>query len=157
MPTFCICSECCTIGDLPFLVYNCVQATTSNLRSQHTSRSVSDMPFCDYFKYNSKNTRCLQVYYTPNDSSTTEDALFYVKSHKAVAIYKLWPIQTTLSCYLVCKYECQQNSESLRLYYNTLTISFLPRFIFQKHKLRSDLRAAIQQLQQCLCTTCWLY
>ena len=40
---------------------------------------------------NSKTTGCLQLYYTPNDSSTTEDALFHVKSCKAFATYKLWP------------------------------------------------------------------
>ena len=91
----------------------------------HASQSLSDTPFCAYFKYNSKNTRCLQVYYTPNDSSTAEDALFYVKSSKAVATYKLRPVQTSLSCYFVCKYEWQQNSGRLWLYYNTVTIAFL--------------------------------
>ena len=65
---------------------------------EHSLLSLSDTPFCAYFKYNSKNTRCLQVYYTPNDCST----LFYVKIGKAVATYKLRPIRTSLYCYLVC-------------------------------------------------------
>ena len=127
MPMFYICSECSTIGDLPFLVYNYVQVMTTKLQPQ-TCITVSFWhAICAYFKYNLKNSRCLQIYYTPNDFSTTKDALFYVKSSNAVATYKLQPIQTSLSCYLVCKYEWQQNSGHLRLYYNTVTIVFLPR------------------------------
>ena len=56
-------------------------------------------------KYNLKTTVCLQLCYTPNNSSTTEEALFHVKSGKAVATYKLCPspppVQTLQSCYFL--------------------------------------------------------
>ena len=57
------------------------------------------MPFCAYFKYNSKTTMYLQLCHTPKNSSTTRDALFHVTSGKAVATYKVRP-QTSLFCYL---------------------------------------------------------
>ena len=37
------------------------------------------------------------------------------------------PVQTSLSCYFVHKYEWQQKSGCLQLYYNTVTTAFLPR------------------------------
>ena len=58
---------------------------------KHVSMSLSDTPFSAYFNYNFKTMMCLQVCYTSNNSSTTEDALFDVTSGKAVATYKLWP------------------------------------------------------------------
>ena len=94
---------------------------------KHTSRSLSDTPFNAYFMYNSKTTHCLHLHYTPNDSPTTEDALFYVKSGKAVATYKLRPRTNIAVFYLLRKYEWQQNWGRLQLYYNTVTIAFLPR------------------------------
>ena len=94
---------------------------------KHAPWCLSNVPFCVYFKYNSKTTGCLQLYYTPNDSSTTEDALFHVKSCKTVATYKLWPrANIVLSCYFVHKYEWQQKSGRLRLIIHQTT-AFLPR------------------------------
>ena len=58
---------------------------------KHASRSSLDTPFCVHFKYNTKTTDGLQLYYTANGSFTTKDALFHVKSSKAVGSYKLWP------------------------------------------------------------------
>ena len=37
------------------------------------------------------------------------------------------PVQTSLSCYFLHKYKWQQNSGCLRLYYNAVTIAFLPK------------------------------
>ena len=97
---------------------------------KHASWSLFDTPFCAYFKYNTKTTGCLQLYYTPNDSCTNEDALFHVKSCKAVVTYTSYgPMQISLSCYLVRKYEWQQKSGHLQLYYNTVTTAFLPRLL----------------------------
>ena len=94
---------------------------------KYTWQSLSNTLFCVYFEYNSKTMQCLQLYYTPNDSSTTEDALFHVKRSKAVPTYKLLPHTNVAVCYFVRKYEWQQNSGSLWLYYNTVTTAFLPR------------------------------
>ena len=58
---------------------------------KHASQSLSDTPFCAYFKYNSKTTSCLLLYYTLNDSSHTKDALFHVKSGEAVVTNKVKP------------------------------------------------------------------
>ena len=94
---------------------------------KHASWSLSGTPFCAYFKYNSKTMGCLQLYYTPNDSSTTENALFHVKSGKAVATYKLRPC-TNITVLLFCvQVEWQQNSGHLQVYYNTVTTTFLPK------------------------------
>ena len=93
---------------------------------KNTSWLLSDMSFCAYFKYNSNNKSCLQVYYIPNNTSTTKNALFYVKNSKAVATYKLWPIQTLLSYYFEHKYKWQHNSGCQWLYYSTVMIAFLP-------------------------------
>ena len=93
---------------------------------KHASWSLFDTPFCAYFKYNSKTTGCLQLYYTPNDSSTTEDALFHVKSCKAVVTYKLQLRANIAVLLFVRKYEWQQNSGRLQMYYNTVTTDFLP-------------------------------
>ena len=49
---------------------------------------------CAYFKYNSKTMGCLQLYYTPNDSFTTKDALFHVKSY------------CNLQAMALCKHRC---------------------------------------------------
>ena len=157
MSAFYIRSKGSTIEDLPFLVYNRRELRLVTYSPKHTLLSVSDTPFCAYFKYNSKNTRCLQVYYTPNDSTTTDNALFHVKSGKAVATNKLQPVQTLLSCYLVHKYEWQQTQgayDCIITQYQSLSYQGC---IFQKHKLKSDLRAVIQRLSQCLCTICRLY
>ena len=40
---------------------------------KYASHSLSDPPFCVYFKHNSKTAGCLRLYYMLNDSSTTED------------------------------------------------------------------------------------
>ena len=72
---------------------------------KHASQSLFDTPFCAYFKYNSKTTGCLQLYYTPTDFSTTEDTLFHVKSCKAVATYRLQPHANIAIFYFVHKYK----------------------------------------------------
>ena len=88
---------------------------------------LSNTPFCVYFKYNWKTTAYWQPYYKPNDSSTTEDALFHVKSAKAVATYKLWPCANITVLLFCVQVWMTTNSGCLRLYYNTVTTAFLPR------------------------------
>ena len=67
---------------------------------KHTSLSLSDTSFCVYFKYNLKTTVCLQLCYTPNNSSTTEDACFMLQVAKQLQPTSFGPIETSLSCCL---------------------------------------------------------
>ena len=71
------------------LVQSCMRVILASYSPKHVSQSLFNTSFCAFYKYNPKTTGCLQLYYTPNDSSTTEDALFDVKSCKAVKTYKL--------------------------------------------------------------------
>ena len=73
---------------------------------------------------------CLQLYYTPYDSSTTEDALFYVRSCKAVATYKLRPCANIAVLLFFAQVRMTKKSGCLRLYYNTVTTALLPRLHF---------------------------
>ena len=120
---------------------------------KHASRSLSDTPLYVYFKCYSKTMGCLQLYCTPNDSSTIEDDLFCVKSGEAAATNKLLGLrQTLLSCCFVHKYEWQQHWGCLWLYYNTVTTAFLPGFhvieILPEVRLMSW--GAVQRLSWCL-------
>ena len=90
---------------------------------KHAPWSLSNMPFCVHFKYNWKTTGCLQLYYTPNDSSTTKGASFHVKSSEAVITYKLQPhtyiavssfsVQVTWQNSGTCDYTTHQMTTSL--------------------------------------------
>ena len=72
---------------------------------------------CGYFKYDSKTTDDWQLYYTPNDSSTTNDPLFHLNGSKPVTTYKLQP-HTYITVMLFCAQDkWQQNSGHRRLYY----------------------------------------
>ena len=51
---------------------------------------------------------------------------FMLKVAKQLQPTSYGPVQTSLSCYFVCKYEWQQDSGCLWLYYNTVTTIFLP-------------------------------
>ena len=79
-------------------------ARSVNRRVRITKVRISDrlstVPFCSYFKCYSKTAVSLQLCYTQNKSSTTEDALFDVTSDKAVPTYKLRPPANIMVCYL---------------------------------------------------------
>ena len=83
------------------------------------------MPFCAYFKYNSKTTGHLQVYYTPNDSPVSKDASFHVKSSKAAMTYKLWAMVRYIHHYLAILYTSTHNDTTQGTYdYTTNYVSF---------------------------------
>ena len=101
------------------------------------------MLFCVHFKYNLKTTWYLQLYYTPSDSSTTDDALFHVKSGKAVATYKLHPC-TNIAVQLFCVQVLMTTKP--RAPTTVLCIKQLlsnQRCSFYKYKVKYDLQAAV--------------
>ena len=78
------------------------RATSPNMHHERFLVWVLVRHFYAYFKYESKPL-ALQHYHTPNNSSTTKNALFHVKGSKTVVIYKL------RSCaYIVVSLYCAQ-------------------------------------------------
>ena len=75
--------------------YDC-RATAPNTHD----KSLYNTLFCAYFKYNLKITVCLQLFYTPNDSSTTEDAYFMFKATKLLQLTSYGP--TIIAVLLFC-------------------------------------------------------
>ena len=85
--TFCISNDCCTIGDIPCVIYSCMRDLTGELRGpKHASVVLWYNIACVYSKLMytllfadnyAKFTYLMTVYYTPNDSFTAKGASFY--------------------------------------------------------------------------------
>ena len=71
-----------TVRDVCFLVQRCMSATTGKLQFQTCIEVLVQHAISVYFEHTSKPTGCLHLYYTPNNSSITKDALLLSKGAK---------------------------------------------------------------------------
>ena len=107
--TLCISNDCSTIEEVPFLFEAACKFCLIWYSPKHTVQYFSDMTFCEFFKYKTKTTGCLQYYYTTNYSLTTKVLLFMLKVAK-----QLQPtipyMCTNLSCILFASMHMWQHN-----------------------------------------------
>ena len=128
MRTFYVWNECYTIEDLPFSGLELYASYDWRDTAPNTHHGLF---LIHHFVHISSITQKPQSACNSTTHQTTPLLLrmlcFMLKAAKQLQPTSYGPVQTLLSCCLVHKYEWQQNSGRLQLYYNTVTTAFLPR------------------------------
>ena len=105
----------------------------------NTHHGVSDRPFCECFKCNSKITGCLQLYYVPHDSLLPTMLCFTFKAAKQLQPTSYGLVQTSLSSqvWIATKPRVPKTVFCIK------RLLCYQGCIFYKYKLKYDLRVAI--------------